>query len=429
MAGDVDIVAGWLIDGTGSSAERLVRIRVVSGLITGIGRDQLERQDPDTAAVDLSDCTVLPALTDAHVHLCLPGAAPSGRGNGGRRRAFDQAQAEIAERLRLHSAHGVLSVRDAGDPRSQALRYKRACLSSVGTYLHAPAAAWHASGRYGAIIGRPPPPGLTLAESISGCASQGAAHVKIIQSGPNSLSRYGEETVPQFSPEALERAVKAARRLGLRTMVHANGCLPVRIAIEAGCDSIEHGYFMGKDNLGKMADRQIVWVPTAVPMQACSRRADCTESERDTARKTLDRQLEQIAQARALGVPIALGTDSGCPGVPHGEAAWGELRLFLDAGLPREEAVRCATLAGACLVGLETELGSLRPGMPATFVAVKGGPAGLQRAGVLERLEGIYVRGEKNGPRFDPGARLAATAAHRAEESSPQIRAGRGFEK
>jgi imidazolonepropionase-like amidohydrolase len=43
-------------------------------------------------------------------------------------------------------------------------------------------------------------------------------------------------------------AVAAADGRGLAVMVHANGKLPVEIAIEAGCRSIEHGFFMGREN-------------------------------------------------------------------------------------------------------------------------------------------------------------------------------------
>jgi imidazolonepropionase-like amidohydrolase len=39
--------------------------------------------------------------------------------------------------------------------------------------------------------------------------------------------------------------------------VHANGETAVRMAVEAGCDSIEHGYFMGPDNLRRMADNGV----------------------------------------------------------------------------------------------------------------------------------------------------------------------------
>ncbi len=39
--------------------------------------------------------------------------------------------------------------------------------------------------------------------------------------------------------------------------------IPVKFAVDAGCDSIEHGFFMGEENLKRMAGRGTFWVPTA----------------------------------------------------------------------------------------------------------------------------------------------------------------------
>ena len=123
--------------------------------------------------------------------------------------------------------------------------------------------AWHAPGRYGALIGRTPFSGHTLAQSNRE-EEHRADHIKIVNSGLNSLSSFAEETPPQFDTEQIQAAVQAGHDLGLRTMVHANGQEAVRVALEAGCDSIEHGYFMGNDNLLKMAEKGITWVPTDV---------------------------------------------------------------------------------------------------------------------------------------------------------------------
>jgi len=138
--------------------------------------------------------------------------------------------------------------------------------------------------------------------------------------------------------------VEAASSLGLKTMVHANGIVPVQIALEAGCSSIEHGFFMGKQNLNFMADRQVL-----------------REEERLVALKNLEHQVAQMALARRLGVPIALGTDSGSVGVHHGSALVDELQLLLDAGFS----------------------------MQADFIVVKGSPSALPES--LKDIFRIHV--------------------------------------
>ena len=384
--------SGWLIDGTGRPALHGGFLRIVQGTIETVGSGLSSCQGPDRV-LDLSDCTVLPALVDCHVHLCLSGAAEPHQRLKGVPRPSGGTDRPIAERLRLCLEAGIAAVREGGDPQGLTLRFRKDRLAADSPIrLLSPGAAWHAAGRYGAILGRAVPPGRTLAECVSQHLDS-ADHVKIVQSGLNSLSRFGHETPPQFATSDLKAAVETAHENGLRAMIHANGFLPVRSAIEAGCDSVEHGFFMGKENLERMAGQGISWVPTACAMLACAQTAPPGSPEQETARRTLDRQIERIASARAIGVQIACGTDSGTPGVLHGSSIWTELSLLARAGFSVEEAVRCATFHGARLLGLEQTLGTLTSGMPATFVAVRADPSRLfETAGRLGPVA-FYVNG------------------------------------
>ena len=47
-------------------------------------------------------------------------------------------------------------------------------------------------------------------------------------------------------------------------MVVANGPQQVEEALEAGCDAIEQGYNMGEDNLNKMAEKDVLWIPSVL---------------------------------------------------------------------------------------------------------------------------------------------------------------------
>ena len=102
-------------------------------------------------------------------------------------------------------------------------------------------------------------------------------HIKIVNSGLNSLKEFGKETLPQFGAEELSDVVKIAGKCGRRVMVHANGKKPVAAALAAGCNSIEHGFFMGVENLKIMAEKGIVWVPTACTMKAYRRTYEARE--------------------------------------------------------------------------------------------------------------------------------------------------------
>jgi imidazolonepropionase-like amidohydrolase len=172
-------------------------------------------------------------------------------------------------------------------------------------------------------------------------------------------------------------------------MVHANGEAPVRIAVIGGCRSVEHGFFMGTDNLERMVENGVVWVPTVVTMRAYVEHYARIGRNPSVARRTLDHQLEQLFMARRLGLTVALGTDSGSPGVDHGAAMIAEMKLFMQAGFSLEETVRCASVCGAQLVGAES--GLLAPAKPATFIIVEGEPSGLPEN--LRTVKAVFIAG------------------------------------
>ena len=156
-------------------------------------------------------------------------------------------------------------------------------------------------------------------------------------------------------------------------MVHANGAEAVRIALAAGCDSIEHGYFMGEANLRQMADSGIVWVPTLIPMAALTKLDILSPKQKDIAGKTLEHQMDQISQAVTLGVTIGLGTDAGSIGVNHGSAVREELELLIESGLTLEQAIQCATVHNAVLMG-RSQSGAVAKGNLADLLIIPGPP-------------------------------------------------------
>lgn len=407
--------AGWLIDGTGTPAKRNVLICVENGLISSLeransaelprpflksGRGDLfyppfsrEAQDgfPGFAFEAYPACTILPGLTDCHVHLTMSGKIDQKLRFRQLLYEFAQNSPLICERIERSLTFGIMALRDGGDVGGHALMYIR---QNGHSRVHVKCAGkgWRAPGRYGKIIGRVPENGSTLAESIK--ANCGAVdHVKIINSGINSLAEFGRESRPQFNRDELGAAFRNARDLGRKVMVHANGRLPVQFAVEAGCDSIEHGFFMGEDNLKRMADRQVFWVPTAFTMKALHAHMPAGSDQSEAASRMLEAQLEQMGRARELGVTIAAGTDAGSLGVRHGAALTEELKLMVEAGFPVEEVIGCATSGGARLLGLEHELGRLCRGMPANFIVVGGPPSGLPDS--LGEVKMVCVRGKK----------------------------------
>jgi imidazolonepropionase-like amidohydrolase len=262
-------------------------------------------------------------------------------------------------------------------------------------FLKSAGRGWRANGRYGRLVARPPFAGESLHDAILR-EKEPVDHLKVVNSGLASLKEFGKEGSPQFDSDQLKEAARFAERSGLKVMVHANGREPVKQSIDAGCHSIEHGFFMGKENIFKMADTRITWVPTAFTMKAYAENPSFPVRERDIAMKNYEHQLNQVSIAARSGVAIAVGTDSGSQGVNHGTAMRDEIRALMDGGLSIEMAMKCATVNGSVLLGLTDHPGGLTKGSPANFVALKGDISRLPDS--LSDPIAIYMRGKKVFP-------------------------------
>lgn len=415
------ILAGWLVDGRGEPARKNVLLTIQNGMITHVA-EAIPEKIRLLDVTDFSHCTLLPGLIDAHIHLFMSGTEDLDIRERQLSLPFDDLIVSMGRRTADLVACGIVACRDGGDRHAYTLRYKRDHLAGKAfpLQLKVAGAAWHQTGRYGKMIGLSPGVSETLGQSVSkqvACID----HIKIVNSGLNSLVCFGKETSPQFDANELRKAIAIGESFGCKTMVHANGKKPVEVALKAGCHSIEHGFFMGRENLRRMADEQISWVPTAVTMKACrdtfeervknpethNRKREPSLSRINqmiqVASKNLDHQLEQIHQAKKLGVPIALGTDSGSIGVHHGRSVKEEIGLLMMAGFSGPEAIQCATLNNARLLNLKN-CGLLAKGAVATFIAVAGPPKDLPDS--LGRIASLYIKGSEYGKKSLPSTSL-----------------------
>ncbi len=385
MSKEWSIRAGWLIDGSGGPVRKDVRVEIEDGLITGL-EDDVEQGGP---AEDLRACTLTPALTDAHAHLFMSPTPDMAERQGQLSAGYDELKPAMIDRARQLLAAGVLAVRDGGDYGGFSLRLRDGRPAGSPLTIKSPGRAWHAPGRYGRLVGRSVA-GAGLAAAVA-AAPDNVDHVKIVNSGLNSLLKFGRLTDPQFSTDELRGAVRAAGARGLKVMVHANGPEPVRRAVEAGAGSIEHGFFMGRENLSRLRDAACVWVPTAVTMQGLALSLPAGDPRVEGARRNLEHQLDQIRLARDRGVIVACGTDAGTLGVVHGRSIYEEMGLLMEAGFSLAETVAAAGGIGAELAGVADGLGRLAPGRPATWLVFAKSPDRM--AASLTRPTAVYVRG------------------------------------
>ncbi|MGH8020972.1 MAG: amidohydrolase family protein, partial [Opitutaceae bacterium] len=319
--------------------------------------------------------TLLPGLIEAHAHLFLEG----GQENPERRAAYLKlSDAELAaraeDRLSRLLRIGITAVRDAGDRNGVGLALQRRYRSSdrgAMPYLDSPGAAIHHQGRYGAFMGRPIEEHGSLEACVAARARDGAHRIKLLATGIINFDRGAVTTKPQLPADELTRAVVAARGLGKQTMIHCSGRDGVAHCIDARVDTIEHGFFIDDEQLVRLRELDIAWVPTFAPVQFQVDHAaelGWSDAVRGNLQRILDRHAASLARAAQLGVRIVAGSDAGSHGVAHGHGFLWELELMERAGLSTVQVLRAATGASASRLAFAEEFGRLRPGAKPRFL-------------------------------------------------------------
>ena len=179
----------------------------------------------------------------------------------------------------------------------------------------------------------------------------------------------GEPSRPTFSEAELKAAIDAAHDTGRIVAVHTATTEGMRRAVEAGADTIEHGYGGTPEIFKAMHDHGTGYCPTLAAPDAIARYHGWDGTEPAPAAVLLSRHA--FALARAAGVIICTGGDVGV--FPHGENER-EMELMGQNGMPPPQVLLSATSVNAKLFRMDAKVGSIKPGLLADLVAVPGDP-------------------------------------------------------
>lgn len=291
----------------------------------------------------------MPGLIDAHVHLFLDGQPTD---NNLRSVHMRKSVEDLTEAARISARQalncGVTLVRDAGDRhginnrvRSEAEQVANLCGVRSG------GAGIKRAKRYGGFMAKDVADEADISQSVSALAKTND-EIKIILTGIIDFDAGAVTDEPQFTLDEAILVVATAQTCGRKTFSHCSGIKGLSIAAAAGVGSIEHGFFMDKETLGLMRDKQIAWTPTFCPVHFQWAHPEAVGWSPNTVghlRRILDSHGEHLRLARDMGVPLLLGTDAGSMGVEHGYALFDEIDRYLDAGIPLLNTLQAATSA------------------------------------------------------------------------------------
>src|SRR5215469_2648120 len=360
---------GRLIDGTGAAPVASATIVIRDQRIEAVTTGAMDEWSQDAQIIDASGMTILPGLIDCHDHLAMHGYDLA------RRWGIDEPQStrhlRTARVLADTLAAGYTAVRDAAGLDAG---FKRAIDEGLiaGPRLVVSLCIISPIGGIGDLVS---PSGFTCCVPNDPLLPDGVVNTladvrpvvrRIVRAGADVIkcaTTGGASSRPGHGPsdgafnlDEMQALTDEAHALDRRVMCHALGGRGLRIAIEAGVDSIEHGCYLDEEPelLDEMARRRICFVPTFAVYEF--HRKSPLPHVRERAHHLQKHHAESLRRAFAAGVKIAAGTDAGGHGHPSNAM---EIECLVKAGLTPLQALQAATGWAAECLGRGDDLGTV----------------------------------------------------------------------
>ena len=405
QAQDLYIQAGKLVD-TRSGKVLAEKTIIVSGeRIKSVENGFVAPENEKDSVIDLRNKTVLPGLTDMHVHLeseTNPQKYMERFVNDPADAAFNSVgfakttlMAGFTTVRELGGSGVNIALRDAINAgKVPGPRIFTAGKSLATTGGHADPT----NGMNKKLTGNPgPKEGVVngpedAAKAVRQRYKNGADLIKITATG-GVLSVAKSSSNPQFTEEEIKAIVKTANDYDFHVAAHAHGDEGMQRAIRAGVKTIEHGTKMSEETMDLMKKHNAYLVPTITAGKEVTQNAEIENYYPalvvPKAREIGPQIQGMFERAYKRGVGIAFGTDAGV--FKHGENAR-EFVYMTEAGMPAMEAIQSATITPAMILKMENRIGQIAKGFYADIIAVEEDPT--QNIETLKNVKFVMKEGK-----------------------------------
>lgn len=364
-----------------------------------------EPKTPEDIVIDLKNKTVMPGLTDMHVHL---------EGETNPRAYLEEYTLNDAD-IAFNSLHyaeitlmaGFTTVRDLGGSGvNVALRNAINQGKVVGPRIFTSekslaTTGGHADPTNGSkkeLMGDPgPKEGVVnsvddAAKAVRQRYKNGADLIKITSTGGVlSVAKSGQN--PQFTVEEIKAICETAKDYGFHVAAHAHGDEGMQRAILGGVRTIEHGTLMSDETMELMKKHGVYLVPTITAGRTVADNAKIVGYYPDViVPKALEigpKIQDTFGKAYKKGVAIAFGTDAGV--FFHGDNGK-EFGYMVEAGMPAMKAIQSATITPAIILKMETESGQIGSGFFADIIATDEDPT--ENIQTMEKVAFVMKEGK-----------------------------------
>ena len=389
-----------LLDCTGADPAPRSTVVVEGDRIVRVTRGAEPDLPRDATRIDCGGCTLMPGLTDAHVHAAIVETDPG----KARREAPATLALRIKDVLEQTLDAGFTTVRDAfgldwgfaqaiarGLLRAPRVLFTGSCLTQTGGHgdwrepheEHPPI-----EGIYGLIA---TPRRCDSPDEMRRAAREmlrTGAHAIKIMAGGGCISPTDELEHTQFTVEEMAAACYEARAVEKIAMAHVYTPKAILNAVRAGVGSIEHGNFLDEESAAAMRAAGVHFVPTLTTYELISAFGESQGIPRHMLEKINKARAggrRSLEVARAAGLKICSGSDVLASMQPAKA-----MELSLKAAvLGAQAAILSATRTNAELFGMADRIGTVEAGKLADLIVVDGQP--LDDVALLQNAQNVRL--------------------------------------
>jgi imidazolonepropionase-like amidohydrolase len=306
-----------LFDGTDVISDAAIVID--EGVITWVGKRSSAPKTPKgerSRSLQSGGRFALPGLINCHAHLTFDGTADF---DAEARQTEAQATLKAFRNARITVRSGVTTVRDLGANGSMVVELARQIERGAleGPRIIASARGITITGGHGTEVGRVADGADAVRAATREQVAAGAGVIKLFSTGGVLGEGAGPE-LAAYTPEETRAAVEEAHRAGIRITTHAHGAEGMRIASEAGIDSIEHATLLDQHTIGVIKAKGVALVPTFSALRRIIDNGGALPARvMERARLVAAKHQEGVRAAHRAGVRVAAGTDAGTPFNTH----------------------------------------------------------------------------------------------------------------
>ena len=391
-----------VVDCTGREPQPNMDVEVLEGKI---GRVASKGSLSSGVSVDAAGLTLMPGLTDAHVHLALIHA---GGGHGSD--PWVDHVLHVKDVIEGTLQEGFTTVRDAGglEPafahtvergriRGPRILPSGSVLSQTGG--HGDLRAHHEAVAPGVSI-----PGLVARpEVVDGVTEvkraareqlrRGARQIKLMTSG-GVLSPTDPFDSIQFTVDEIAAAVEVARTWGTYVLAHCHTSPAINNALDGGAHSIEHSSIVDEETAERMAREDAFAIITLQVMEELMddpTAAGLTESQISKLQAVGSQKRTSIDYLQAAGGKLGSGSDLVGPDQKNR----GREIVLMGELIGAHQAIISATRTNAELFRMDDRIGTIEEGKYADLILVDGNPVDdITVLGQPEKIRAVVRGGE-----------------------------------